>query len=211
MDGGGNLAFGASAGVNADNQSYRAGDDIGGGGATALVNLTGNTPDFRDTAAAAAPTSFTYRQDAAITDADIPAASQFGGTQPGNYTIQSDEGGVQLPALTLPGTLLVVANGNITQSGALDVSAGSSTFTIKANTAGDVLLGGQVNHFAGQTVTVNSTGGGVVRDVNLRNADATAIFPTLPAGLRNLTLTNNAAAVALPALSLSGNLDIDNM
>jgi filamentous hemagglutinin family protein len=207
-DGVGNLTFGPSAAINADSQTYRAGDDIGGGGSGAFVNLTGNTPDFRNTAGSAAPASFTYRQDAAIADSDLPAVAHFGGTQPASYTIQSDEGGVQLPALTLPGTLLVVANGDITQSGALDVSAGSSTFTIKASTTGDVLLGGQANHFAGQTVTFNSTGGGVVRDVSLRNVDATAIFPTLPSGLRNLTLEFNAAAVSLPTLSLSGNLDV---
>jgi filamentous hemagglutinin family protein len=206
-DGVGNMSFGAGVQVNADSQTYRAGDGVAGAGTGANVNLTGNNPDFRNTAGAAAPTSFTYRQDGAIADTDIPAAARFGGTQPGAYTIRSDDGGVQLPAMTLPGTLQVIANGDITQSGALDVSSGSSTFTINTALNADVLLG-QANHFAGQSVTINSINLGSVHDVTFRNVDATAVFPTVPIILHNLTIQLDAAAATLPSLTLSGNLDV---
>ena len=118
-----------------------------------------------------------------------------------------DANAIAMGASTVSGTLHVTANGSISESGALSVSAGASTFTIDTATA-DVLLGTQANHFGGQTVTFNSINGGIVRDVSFRNADAAAIFPTIPAGLRNLTLQFDAAGINLPTLNLTGNLGV---
>ena len=145
--------------------------------------------------------------DAAISAANIPAPSQFGGAFPTAVTLESDGGGVQLPGMTLPGTLHVIAAGNITETGPLIADLGASTFTIN-RLAGSVSLGGQANSFAGQTVTINSINGGSLLDVGFRNVDATAVSPLFPSNLRNLTLELDAAPVALPALTLSGTLDV---
>jgi hypothetical protein len=100
----------------------------------------------------------------------------------------------------------VTSRGNITQSGALNVLSGASTFTIDTVGGMDVLLGSQANNFAGQLVTINTINGGTVRDVSLRNTDAAAVFPVLPTGLRDLTLVFNNAGVSLPSLTLGRNL-----
>jgi len=94
-DGSGNLSFGASVTLTSDSIALRAGND--GGTATAVVDATTNTPTFENAAGAAAPGTFTLRQDAAITDATLPAETQFtGGASPAAYNIQSDDAGVSL-------------------------------------------------------------------------------------------------------------------
>jgi filamentous hemagglutinin family protein len=201
-----NLPSTAVVDVHANTQSYQAGNGPAGGN-TSVANLTGNAPVFRDTAGTVPPPNFTFHQDAAIASVDVPASS-FGGLIPGAYVIQSDAGGVQLPAMTLPGTLHVTANGNISQSGILDVSAGSSTFTINTGTGKDVVLNSFANHFGGQTVTIDSINGGSVNDVKLWNTDLTALFPVLPASFHSLTLKFDNTGINVPTLSLSGNLDL---
>ncbi|MGA2140735.1 MAG: hypothetical protein ABSH14_17925, partial [Verrucomicrobiia bacterium] len=74
--GSGDTTFGPGIHVNADSQSYRAGNGSG----SAVVDLIDNTPAFRNTAGTAAPHAFTFEQDADIADANIPGASQFGVT-----------------------------------------------------------------------------------------------------------------------------------
>ena len=206
--GSGDTTFGPGVTIQADTQSYQAGDGHGGAGSAAVVNLVGNAPTFQNTAGVAAPGSFTYRQDGAIAATDLPGAAQFGGTPPAAYVIRSDDNGVQLPAITLPGTLQVTASGNITENGALDVSGGASTFSIDTVTA-NVLLGSQANDFGNQLVTVNAINGGAVQDAGLRNVDVGAVMPSVPAtGLRDLTLAFDSAGIVLPALTLSGNLNV---
>ena len=204
MSGSGNTTFRLGVTIDADSQSYQAGDGPGGG-TTSTVDLVGNNPTFLNTAGSAAPLSFTYWQDAAITALNIPAASQFGGAFPAALVFRSDDGGVQLPALTLPGTLRVTANGDITETGALTVPGGS-TFTIETGT-GSVLLS-QANDFGSSGITINTISGGNVLDVNLHDINAAAAIPTLPANLRNLTLSFDNAAIALPGLTLSGTLSV---
>jgi len=118
-----------------------------------------------------------------------------------NLTLIFNNAAIALPAVTLTGNLAVSAGGNITQTGVLDV-AGTSTFTVLAANS-DVLLDTQANDFTGAITVTNN---GNVRDLGLRNVNAAATVPALPAGLRNLTLIFNNAAIALPAVTLTGNL-----
>jgi filamentous hemagglutinin family protein len=124
----------------------------------------------------------------------------------GNATVVSG-GGINFANSSVSGSLSVTAGGDITESGTLTASGGPSTFTIDGVT-GDVLLGSQANNFGNQIVTFNAINGGAVRDVSFRNVSAGAVFPTLPTGLRNLTLEFNGAGVNLPALTLTGNLNV---
>lgn len=119
----------------------------------------------------------------------------------GNNVNLADLNALILGAATVSGTLNVAAGGSITQSGALTVTS-TPTFTV--NTANsDILLSTQANNFATTPVITNN---GNVRDLGIRNINASAVVPALPTGLRNLTLTFNAAAMAIPSISLSGAL-----
>src|SRR5262249_15321027 len=72
----------------------------------------------------------------------------------------------------------------------------------------DIALNTQANNFAGAL----SFGGTLTnfRDIGLRNTNATATVPTLSGltNLRNLTLTFDSAPVNLPALTVSGTLNV---
>ncbi len=116
VSGSGDTTFGAGVQINADSQSYRAGNGSG----AAVVDLIDNAPAFRNTAGSAAPAAFTFEQDADIVDANIPGTSQFGGTPPTSYTIQSDNG-----ALTL-GTGLKVDGSALTLSAAKAIAINDS-------------------------------------------------------------------------------------
>src|SRR5208337_762703 len=126
-----------------------------------------------------------------------------------NVTLQ-DVNAIDLGASTVSGTLAVTAGGDITEGGALNVSSGSSTFTDNGVLLANVLLGSYANNFGGQIVTINTTGGGSIQDVAFRNSSGSAAFShlTLPGGLRNLTVQFDAAAITLPALTLTGNLTV---
>jgi len=52
------------------------------------------------------------------------------------------------------------------------------------------------------------TNNGDVQDLLIRNNSGAAGVPTLPAGMRNLTLTWNSVGLVLPALTLTGNLTV---
>ncbi len=133
-------------------------------------------------------------------------ANDFGGvvTATGSNITLVDVGGIDLGAMTAT-TLGVTAGGDITQSGVLAVT-GASSFTLNNATA-DVLLGTQANDFGG-VVTIAEVGTGDVVNVALRNINAGALYPVLPAGLNNLALEFNNAAVDLPATSLTGTLSV---
>jgi hypothetical protein len=116
------LGFGGGGTISADIQSYRAG--LGTGGTTAAADLVTNTPTFLDATGTVAPTTFTYRQDAAIAAANFPAPSQFGGTLPTDYTIQSDGGSITTPTTAATGTNLnLLANGALTINDSLTLTS----------------------------------------------------------------------------------------
>ncbi len=164
--GSGDTTFGAAVQINADSQSYQAGN----GGGTAVVDLLNNTPAFRNTAGTAAPDSFTFRQDPAITDANLPDLAQFGGTVPAAYTIQSDNGAVTLNAgaKVLGSALTLSAAGALTindvlnlaslnaSGGSIVLNSGTIT-TTGAQTYNSAVTLGNDTTLTGSTMTFNST------------------------------------------------------
>ncbi|WP_080885985.1 hypothetical protein [Nitrospira japonica] len=132
------------------------------------------------------------------------AANNFStvGITNGNNVTLTDANVLNLAASTVSGTLALTTGGVLTQSGALAVT-GTTSFTATA-AASDILLDTQANSFGG-TLSFAGTQANF-RDVQLRNISASATVPTLAGltNLRNLTLTFNNAAVALPAVTLTG-------
>ncbi|HEX4149704.1 MAG TPA: hypothetical protein VHY20_11985, partial [Pirellulales bacterium] len=105
------------------------------------------------------------------------------------------------------GNLELSAAGSITQTGVITQAAGaaSTQFIVTASGA-DVMLN-MANDWSGP-ITVANSGAGVIRDINLRDTDAAASIAALPAALRNLTLEFDHAGVVLPAMVLTGQLQV---
>ncbi|NBV97598.1 MAG: hypothetical protein EBT30_08670, partial [Verrucomicrobia bacterium] len=102
------------------------------------------------------------------------------------------------------GNLTLTTGGTLSQSvaGAVTVS-GTTAFTVP--TGADVLMANAANNFGALTLT--SSGGSTFRDLELRNANALASVPTVNA-TRNVLFNFDNAGVALPALTLTGTLDV---
>ena len=177
----GTFSISAGVRVRADRQNWRAGDGAGGT-TTAAVDLTTNAPEFRDSTDANAPRQFVFRQDAAVTDALLPAVAQFGGTPPADYKIISDDAGVTLnngPAVAGPGTTA------LTLSAATTVSVGA---TINAPAA--------VVRLRAANGAITQTGGGIT---------AAALAAQASAGV-DLSAVGGNAAVTLAARASTGNV-----
>ncbi|WP_338846413.1 filamentous hemagglutinin N-terminal domain-containing protein [Massilia sp. W12] len=110
---------------------------------------------------------------------------------------------ITLGANTVGGALNLNAAGNVSQSGVLNVSGVSTIKTSGSNR--DVSLN-QANVFGG-AVNVSADSGNV-QDVTLRHSGASALSFSVPDKMRNLSLSNDAGPVSLPALDLSGNLTL---
>lgn len=187
-DGTGNLSFGA-AGVDLSSASItlRAGDGVGGSATTATVDALTNAPAFHGAGGGAtSPTTYVHRQDGSIIDAQIANAAQFQAAtnvQGVNYTLQSDDGSVQLTdgtkvagaILTISGSgpFVIASNidfGNATvnigaadvQASGVEVSVGTGTLTftstLSLNANGLTLTGDELN-FTGGAGSVTGTGG----------------------------------------------------
>jgi hypothetical protein len=117
-----------------------------------------------------------------------------------NYT---DADGVAVSGINTESTLSLTAGGSITQTGVLTVS-NTPTFTVTAANS-DILMNTSANRFT-TTPIFTVSGSGSIRDLGLRNTLVSAAIPTLPTGLRNLTLIFDAAAMSLPGISLTGSL-----
>jgi filamentous hemagglutinin family protein len=216
------VLFGTTVVINANSQTYQAGNGSGSATAGPTVDFSTHTPTFHNSSGGATtqPGSFTYRQDANIASGDVPANTEFGNnTYPAALTIQSDNGTVTLPSMTLPGSLTVQANGDITQAGgsSLVVNAGASSFTI-SGVSGNVKIDQAGNDFSGQTVTVDAVNGGTLNAVTVRNDGVGAITFTAPAAMNSLTLqlgggaslsdftvNNNASITAAGEVDFIGN------
>src|SRR5262249_20118984 len=96
--------------------------------------------------------------------------------------------------------------GALTQSGVLTVT-GTTSFAATAVNS-DVLLDTQANNFGGVVSFAGTPAN--IRDVQLHNVNAGATVPVLAGltNLRNLTLTFDTAAMRLPTLTASGNLNL---
>ncbi len=133
------------------------------------------------------------------------AANDFGTVSilSGNNVTLVDANALVLGASTVSGNYNVTAGSHLTESGVQTVT-GTSTFTVTSANS-DILLDTQANDFGG-TITVTDNGN--VRDLAVRNVNATAAVPSLPSALRNLTLVFDNAAITLPAVTLTGDLTV---
>ena len=98
-------------------------------------------------------------------------------------------GGMATLGQATASALTVSAGGPISESGPQTIS-GAASFTETSSTQ-DILLATQANSFSGAISIANN---GNVRDFELHNTNASASLPTLPTGLRNLTLAFDNAA-----------------
>ena len=104
----GNITFGSGIAVDADSQTYQAGNGSG----SSAVDFSGTSGStFADTAGTANPVNFTYEQDASITDSEPSASQYLSSTLTGmNLTLESPNG--VNPATDPTTGALNVANSN---------------------------------------------------------------------------------------------------
>jgi hypothetical protein len=125
-----------------------------------------------------------------------------------NLTLTFDSAAMTVPTLLASGNVNLTAGGSINQSGA--VTVGGTTVLATTVAGSDFLFDTQANNFVG-AVSFGGTVGNI-RDVGVRNINVGATVPVLAGltNLRNLTLTFDTAAIALPALTLTagGSLNV---
>ena len=207
----GNISFVSNPTIQADTQTYQAGD---GAGTTASVDLVTDVPIFKNQVGTIAPNSLTLEQDAPVSDSSIPAATQFPGfIPPATYKIESDGGSVTLS------TFSKVAGTDLTLDGATGVGI-TSAATLSAHSlfvTGTTNLNASVSTTTTQTynsaVTLgtspNLTGSAVIFDSTIAGA-AHALTVTGPAtfggavsGVTNLHVTG-ATSIGTTSISTSG-------
>jgi len=122
------ISFSSACTVNADSQTYQAGNGTG----SSTVDFTGaQAAAFANTAASSSPVSFSYIQDGTIDDSE-PTASQYFDGNPTNLTIQSSNGNVTLnTAANVAGTNLTLTSttGTVTIVTSLSLASLSATGT----------------------------------------------------------------------------------
>ncbi len=107
------------------------------------------------------------------------------------------------------GTLNVTtASGSISQVAPITKTGGTSTFTLSGASGQDVLLHTQANNFGGGSVIFNASNAGTIRDIGLRDENGAASLAGLPTTARNIDVFFGNAAIALPALSATGHLNV---
>ena len=213
---GGNLVINAAATLQADDLTLRAGDGPGGD-ATAVVTIGSAAGSILGVGGAGRPTTFTFRQDAAVTDATLPTADRFNGaTPPTNYVVQADDGDLTVDAasarlagsaVTARGddaggdTIIVTATGVTTvASMAVNGMGGADVITVDF-TANDPIPAGGLN-----------VDGGAGNDAITVDFTAVAALPaaglTVVGGAGNDVITVDFTGVATPkpagAISVDG-------
>ena len=124
-----------------------------------------------------------------------------------NLQLTFDAAAINMPAVTLTGSLNLSAFGNITESGVINDSSGTTTLAV-TKALSDILLGSQANDLGSNAIVLGGTLGDI-RDLSLRNINTNAQTPSaanfagMTTTLRNLTLEFDAAPIALPALTTS--------
>ncbi|MBT9494700.1 MAG: hypothetical protein IV107_20635, partial [Paucibacter sp.] len=126
-------------------------------------------------------------------------ATTISGASIGSLNVTSTT--LSLGATTISGGLTVSSDGDVSQTGPISV-AGASAFTLVGANR-NIALASAANDFQGALSFAGSP-----QDIAVRNTNASAAAPTLPAGLGNLNLQYDNAAIALPAFTLSGSLNL---
>src|SRR6185312_550675 len=127
-----------------------------------------------------------------------------------NLTLAYDAAAIALPTVTLSGNLNLTAHGNISETGAITASAGTTTLT-ETLAGSDILLNTQANDFGTSAMVFGGTQS-TIRDVAIRSINSAAATPSFTGltNLRNLTLQFDNASIAFPAATLTngGNLTV---
>ncbi len=128
------------------------------------------------------------------------------GITSGNNVSLTDANALVLSASTVSGNLALTTGGPLSQTGTLVVTGTTSFTATAANT--DILLDTQANNFGGAWSFAGTQSN--FRDVQLRNVNVGATVPVLAGltNLRNLTLTFDTAAMTVPTLMASGNVNL---
>lgn len=118
----------------------------------------------------------------------------------------------QLSTLTTnAGGTTVIDGGSVktsagqTYNDAVNILVNPLTLTV-ATASTDISMANVLNNIS-QTLSFATTGAGTYRDISFSNNSALAVVPTLPSGLRNVTLNFGSANLVLPTLTLSGILN----
>ena len=118
-------------------------------------------------------------------------------------TIEFESAPVVLPTIATPltGPLAVIAGGDVTQSGELNVQ----DIAITLASAGDVVLNSSSNTIDG-TMSLS----GSIRDVQLNNDSLTPSFPTInaPSSVRDMEITFENVAMVVPDVTVAGELTL---
>ena len=221
-DGTGDLEFGLAGqnnniGLSAETITLRAGDGGGGAGTGSLIDfdapgLGDTNVSFFDAASQNSPGSFTLRQDAAITDSNLPIEGNFGdgdGVAGMDYTIQSDDNSVAInDATNLTGSNLTVLAGTDFD---LDTSITLGSLTATADTLGG---GGTITIDAANVTTTGSqtynSATGIAQDVTLTGADI-AFNSTLDSQIANFDLVVNDSGNTVFGDTVGGSLALGSI
>ena len=132
------------------------------------------------------------------------AIDQLGASTLGTTFLSNSRALQTTGAIGVTGDLDLTTGGTVSQTTAGSVTVSGVT-AITVPTATDVLLAEAVNNFGALTLT--ASGGPTFRDLELNNISTLASVPTINA-TRNVALQFDNAGIILPALTLSGTLDV---
>ena len=181
------LAIASGITFKADVQTWQVGDGTGGAG-SATADIVTNAPAFRDSTGTNAPRTFVLRQDAAMTDAAVPAVAQFGTAPPANYSIISDDSTLTLNSVTVTG-------GQATVNVLPFVNEGSTARITIGNLTRSVTNRSVVN-FNG--FTTNNSGGASTTGGQGLNTNGQIIVNAVDFSLAGAVTTNGSSTVTVP-------------
>ena len=145
------VSFGTGAVLDADSQSYLAGNGTG----TASINFANAT--FNNSAGSGTPTDFTVIQDATINDSEPTASQYFGNTPPTNLTLQSDNGGVTInTAASVAGSNLTLTTELNTIQGQIDINTGLTLASLSVSVPTGITA---IVSLSGVTITTTTAAG----------------------------------------------------
>jgi len=202
--GAGTISFGSGVTIDASTQSYLSGT---GNGTTATLDVRTNSPSFSYSAGTNSFSSFVIGQDAAVTDTSfVPALTQFGGTAPSNYTIQSnnstlaiDNGSLYNGAGTLTlwsGALTGAVGDNLSFGPGVTISAPTQIY--RAGTGSGNFVSDSIDDLTNSPNFGTPTNLTIRQDASLSDTRLPA-FSTLPA---NYTIESDGGTLTLDSPSL---------
>jgi filamentous hemagglutinin family protein len=224
-DGSGDLTVSTGTTFAAGTLTFRAGNGAGTGKVTFTEPLT-----ITDVAGTGSPTSFTVRQDDAITDSDlIEAASFTNGVGSVGYTLRSDVAGITIStaarvnnfgSLTLNAATGISITNNISGIGSTNFTSGTTTSVAGVSTTnaqtysagtGMTATGNLASTNLGITATVGTAGSSTSSFQNLSVGGAQTVAINTSAGNTHNITFNGSAAAGAGNIVVTGNTGTDNV